>query len=801
MSQDLITISSSALPGTTRVAAFTGVEAISRPYEIEIFLLIRAGVGEEIDLADPIGAKARLVIDRQNDRIPPFVFCGVFGEVELLHAIDGWALVRALLVPRLWQLGLSRHSRIFTLRTVPEVIEAVLQDNGLTGDDYELRLGAYEIEEHICQYRESDLDFISRWMEREGIFYYFEHGEDREKLILSDSISYDKSPINQPVRYYPQAGGDTSAGASLRSFKANHATLPAKVMLKDYDYARPKLDVSGTAPVSDSGVGEVSLYGERFFSPGAGSRLAMIRSEELLAKKVTYRAKGTRFHLRPGYTFDLEEHPLPSFNAGYLTTTARHYGNQAAQTLTQFRDMVDLPYDDIYVVELTAIRSSTQFRAESRTPWPRIYGFQNGIIEGPANSEYAQIDNQGRYSVKFQFDESDLRGTEASTFVRMIQPHGGSIEGFHFPLRKGTEVMISFLGGDPDRPVIAGVAPNALTPSPITSSNHTRNVIQTGGRNRLEIEDLAGQQRITLSTPHANTYLRMGSANDDHELIAKTDMRGLWRTGNNTDFDIKGHWWIEVNKDKKEHVTGAVEELFKVTKLEQVPNGSVTEEYKSQKTTIETTYDFKVGTTTTEMYTGNHTITHDANVTEKVKGNYHLGVGADPEGGAKHAVNVTGNYKMHVTSSETRNIDAGQTITVKGGQTTNVSKGDITFNVPANNFIVNCVDKQVTIKGKSWHETNGPKSELVWGMKHDTVLGLHSDNHIGLHQEFHAVGAIDVFVGLKLEIEAAAGIHLRVAEIADKRMHLGSFGVAIRTTAAKITNGAVKISQRFHIIS
>jgi type VI secretion system secreted protein VgrG len=567
--------------------------------------------------------------------------------------------------------------------------------------------------------------------------------------------------------------------------------------------------VSGIAPVADSGVGEVSLYGERFFSPSAGSRLAKLRSEELLARQVTYRAKGTRFHLRSGYTFELEEHPLPSFNTGYLATEVRHYGNQAAQTLTQFRDVVDLPYNDLYVAEVTAIRSNTQFRPESRTPWPRIYGFQNGVIEGPASSEYAQIDSQGRYSVKFQFDESDLRGTEASTFVRMMQPHGGRIEGFHVPLRKATEVMIAFLGGDPDRPVIAGVAPNALTPSPITSRNHTRNVLQTGGRNRLEIEDLAGQQRITLSTPHANTYLRMGSANDDHELIAKTDMRGLWCTGNNTDFDIKGHWWIEVNKDKKERVIGAVEEEYKATKLEKVLSGSVTEEYKSQKTTITETYDFKVGTTTTEKYTGDHTITHDANVTETISGNYHLGVGACPEGGAKHAVNVSGDYKMHVTTTETRNIDGAQTVTVGGGQTFNISGGDVTYNVPDNHFVVNCVDQQVTITGKSWHETNGPKSELVKLFKHDTVLGAHSDNHIGIHQELHVGGAIDLnlaakfemFVGLKLEIEAAAGIHLRVCEIADKRMKLGTVGARIRSVAADITGGAVRISQRFHIIA
>src|SRR5262249_54570578 len=154
-----------------------------------------------------------------------------------------------------------------------------------------------------------------------------------------------------------------------------------------------------------------------------------------------------------------------------------------------FRSLLQMEHDDVYFVELTAIPEKTQFRAQSQTPWPRIYGYENGSVDGSADSEYAQIDDQGRYNVKFKFDESNLKSGKASTFVRMMQPHGGGIEGFHFPLRKGTEVVFSFLGGDPDRPVISGVVPNALTPSPVTSGNHTKNVIQTGGRNRFELED------------------------------------------------------------------------------------------------------------------------------------------------------------------------------------------------------------------------------------------------------------------------------------------------------------------------
>src|SRR5262249_47405744 len=129
-------------------------------------------------------------------------------------------------------------------------------------------------------------------------------------------------------------------------------------------------------------------------------------------------------------------------------------------------------------------------------------------------------------------------GGKASTWVRMLQPHGGGVEGFHFPLRAGTEVMCTFLGGDPDRPVIAGVAPNALTPSPVTAGNNTKNVIPTRGRNRLELEDQAGAERVTLSTPRENTMLRMGAPNDDHNFIARTDGKGQIHTGLDLDINV-----------------------------------------------------------------------------------------------------------------------------------------------------------------------------------------------------------------------------------------------------------------------
>jgi len=709
--EDLITFSSGMLPSTARVLGFRGVEALSRPYRFEIFLSIPSDGEDDVNFAEVVGAKARLTLDRADDKNPPFIFAGVLGSVDLIHEFDGRALLRVVLVPRLWELTLSRHSRIFTKKSVPEVIQAVLEDNGLSGADYALQLrGSYETEEHICQYRESDFDFISRWMEREGIFYYFEHTEDGEKLILSDDKGYPAEAIGLPVRYHPQLGEDRSAKASFRSFACQHGAMPSQIKLKDYDYVRPSFALAGQAPVSPNGAGEISLYGERFFTAEAGKRLAKLRAEEFLAREAVYQATGTRLHLRTGYTFELEEHPRARFNAKYLAVEVRHHGNQASGN-AYFQELVGLERKEVYLVEVSAIPATTQFRAESRTAWPRIYGFENGTVDGPALSEYAQIDDHGRYLVKFKFDEGNGRDGGASTYVRMMQPHGGSVEGFHFPLRKGTEVVMSFLGGDPDRPVISGVVPNVLTPSAVTSGNFTKNVIQTGGRNRLELEDMAGAQRVTLSTPYSNTYLRMGSPNDGHELIAKTDDNGLIQTGVNLD--------VKVGGNKTEDVKGTLTETYHQTKNETV-TGALTETYESTK---------------------NETVT--GKVTETYK---------------------TG-HDLIVTSGQLIDVKGGQTIKVEGNQTLDI-KTDKKEDISGKYDLTVQSDYNMTINGSTKVELKGPQKKIVHGPFErlyqsenvNVVKGVKSDTFMGASNTNNLAAANTNTVGITLTNMVGANI-------------------------------------------
>ncbi|EYF05505.1 type VI secretion system Vgr family protein [Chondromyces apiculatus] len=770
---DLITITSSVLPATTRVVAFRGVEAISRPYQFDISFVLRNDEGDAMDLADAMGAKATLTIDRTTDALPPFVFSGILASVELLHEAEGQSLFRAVLVPKLWLLSLSRHSRIFTKQRVPEVIEAILEDNGLSGSDYELRLDTYEVEEHICQYRESDLDFISRWMEREGIFYFFEHGPDGEKLILCDERTYEQDVIGKAVRYYPQVGQDRSAGPSFRSFTYRHATLPSMVKLRDHDYARPNLNVAGSARVSAEGVGEVSLYGERFFTPSAGDKLAKMRAEEMLAQQVLFQAGGTRFHLRSGYVFELEEHPRAPLNASYLTIEARHHGNQAVG-MSSFRELLGIEHEDVYFVELTAIPAKTQFRAPSRTAWPRIYGYENGVVDGAAESEYAQIDDQGRYNIKFRFDESSLKSGKASTYVRMMQPHGGGIEGFHFPLRKGTEVVLSFLGGDPDRPVISGVVPNALTPSPVTSGNFTKNVLQTGGRNRLEIEDRAGQQRITLSTPYSNTHLRMGSPNAEHEMIVKTDDNTLLDAGKNFDLRVGqnggGSWDAKIKDNWVTHVESGKHELF-------VDSGT-------SATTV-------LKDTSLHVIEGNLTTDVDAGkMTTNVKGDTTTTVS-------------TGNFKTQVqTGDYTALIDSGNTLIDTVSGTTDIkSKGKLTIEtqdqceVKVKSNMMLTVDGNVSkeVKGSETLQTYGPFKKLFVSNNVNVTSGFKSDTFLGLSNTNAFGASVGLFVGGKATLELSGAF---TATYAAKLDITGGVALAFKYGASLTINAAVEVTVR-----
>ncbi len=699
--QDVLTLSSAALPDGHRVVGFHGTEALSSLYKLTIDVLVARDA--DLDMDKVVGERLTLTIDRADDR-PPLRWHGVIASFELEHELDGAGVYTLVLVPALWQLTLAHHSRIFVEETTPKILAAVFKDGGLDTGDFELRLsGTYKPLEHVCQYEETDFAFASRWMEREGLYYFFEQGDDREKLIVTDNLAFHQELLPGALRYVPQALGAVGAftrGEAVQYWKVTQSQSSAAVKLKDYDYHRPDLDVSGAASIAPRGKGEVRLYGENFTAPDEGKRLATARAQMMAASRRVFDAAGTTLYLRPGYLFALDEHPRPAFNARYLLTAVTHSANQAAHSLG-LQDLLGYDSDQFYTCTFTAIPASVQFRADRVTPRPRVESTVSAVVDGPADSEYAQIDKHGRYKVKVKFDEGDLADGRASTFVRMLQPHGGSSEGFHFPLRKGAEVLLVFLGGDPDRPVIAGVAPNAQKPSVVTAENHTKNVIHTGGHNHLEMEDGGGRQHVKISTPTEDTHIHMGAPMGGHHLLMSTNGNSMLNTVGNSHVNTTGNHFRNTTGSVQEHTAGDLD-------LRVGGHTAMT----FSKTRKDDTHQF---------YSAH---AHE-DFMEQIDGFYEQKIG--------------GGFHQKVDGYVNRRYGAGAEKTVVGDL-----KHQITGNVNENigGYLNQTVDqKKVLTKGLSTKVTLGATSETLIGAKDANLIG----------------GQMTVTVGFKADLNLSIG--------------------------------------------
>jgi type VI secretion system secreted protein VgrG len=765
--KDPLTIECGPLPSSARVMGFVGDEALSRLYRFDIWIEVPTDDSVGIDLAAVVAQPVKLTYEREG--ADPYFFRGIAEGFELLREVsDGRAVFRLTMVPLLWKLTQTRHSRIFTDKKLPEIIETILKDAGLTTDDFELKLGSYPQHEHVCQYRESDFAFLSRWMERDGIYYYFDHTDAGAKLVIADAKSAHESSRSAPLPYHPITGDDATSGEHLHSFTSRHAALPAKVALKDYDYLKPTLEVEGEAEVD--GQGELHEYGRRFFTPSEGKRLAGLEAQALLSRQAVFHAKGGATHLRSGYFFELEQHPRSAFNQKYLVTELRHSWNTAAGTRGA-PDIRGLDPRPGYHVELTAIAHDVQFRPARVSRWPRVAGVENALVDGPADSEYAQLDDHGRYHVKFHFDESDLSDGKASTWVRMLQPHAGNPEGFHFPLRKGTEVMVIFLGGDPDRPMIAGAIPNLQTPSPVTSSNDSQNVIHTGGNTRIEIEDKDGAQYIDISTPPKNTFLHMGEPHGGHShyVVANTEGDCLFQIGSNQD--------IEVGGDLTEHVAGDVVENYDNDQDTTVGGDWTVKVGGDWDTTVAGDVTLEAGGDWDSTIAGDVTLEAGGDWDATISGDVTLEAGGDWDATISGDVTLTagGDWDATIGGSASLKTGADVSWTVGAGVSWGVA-GAITIKAPS-----------VTINTPKWEVKSPDEHWIAAAVKH--ILG--EDTEVkGIKKE--VVGAAFGVCGLKTEIvgisTAATGLKLEsvgvIGEI--KGTEINDAGVSLGQKALRV---------------
>ena len=509
---------------TFQIGSMRGVEEISVPYEFRIELATKkADVAFDKMLNSPAWVSIRQAVPvsggKHGTRI--YKIHGVLSSFEVVELSQEFVKYRAVLVPRLWKCTLTTQCRVFQDMDIKDMIKEVLTGKGgpgLTPKDFELKLNAsYAKREFVVQYNETDLNFLHRWMEYEGIFYFFDQTESGEKLIFTDGTAgYAKLPGDPKIPYRPDpANRSRSSGAeaeetlqeqTVHSFVGRGMKTTKNVLLKDHNYRTPSVAVKAKAESKNTTAeGTYYVFGEHFKTPDEGAALAKLRAEGIMCRDLLFEGVSDHRSFRPGTTFTLSEHFRAEFNAAYVLTRLEHEMDQQTAAGGKGGGMN-------YKNTFSCIPASVVFRPEKRAEWPSIFGIMNATIDGAGSNQYAEIDDQGRYKVKLPFDMSDKKDGKASRYIRMMQPYAGGGMGMHFPLHKGTEVALGFVDGDPDRPLILGALINPETASPVSGSNNTQCKIHSGGGNSLTIEDTAGTQSMTLHTPSGNTFISIGKS-------------------------------------------------------------------------------------------------------------------------------------------------------------------------------------------------------------------------------------------------------------------------------------------------
>ena len=502
-----IRFESTALGGLTcEVKSLEGEDELNRLFWYTARIVVPAHAGAPGLGLDLLEKPAALVFEESGCEVARVH--GVAAEVRRTADAERDAAIFAVtLVPRAWALTRTHRSELFLDRSVPQILAERLSGAGFEeGRDFVLATRErYPARELVAQYGERDWDFLSRLCEDQGIAFFFQHRDGRDVLVLTDTPhAFEPIPRSPPELRLGSHREPRAAFEVTRTLRR----VPGQALVHDYNHRAPRLGViAATSTGRGAAVGAWIEHGVHAKTPENAARLSRVRAEELAAAHDEISGKSTEMTLRAGATAVLvddsgDEHPL------LLTKVVHRSCLPGEASLGGTRTLHN---------EFTAIPAGVPYRPPRKTPRPKIPGLVHAVVDGAMNGPHAELDPAGRYKVRFRYDLSGRGDLQASRPVRMLQPHAGARYGLHFPLRPGTEVLIGFVEGDPDRPVIVGAVPNAETPSPVEQVNQTQNVLRTVAGNELVIEDAAGSERVRIHSPREDTTLQLGARDEPEE--------------------------------------------------------------------------------------------------------------------------------------------------------------------------------------------------------------------------------------------------------------------------------------------
>ncbi|MFM7201048.1 MAG: type VI secretion system tip protein TssI/VgrG [Myxococcota bacterium] len=490
------------------VLEFEGVESISAPFAYNVGLVIpmgsvMMGTAEMPDLKSLIGQTGTLLI-RGKDA-SRFVN-GVIEEFSLVSVSVSKMEYAAKLVPSLKPLEYSANCRIFQDKTTQDIIKEVLQTAGYAPDQYmKFMLNrSYSPRNYCVQYRESDWDFINRLMEEDGMFYWFDHTGSLDVMVVGDGdhaygpISGEGSTIN----FRDGAVSHLLYEECFNRFRASAAMAPTKFSSRDFRFAQPSVDMEASAEGdSTAGGGEIYEYPGEYVDPSLGKSISKLRIEAEQADRARYIGRGTSRAPMTGCRFTLALHPVGELNREYVAARV-HYKGLQGQALEE-ANVSRLLNEKNLEVDVISVPSDVIFRPRRKTRRPIIAGVQSAIVVGPAG-ETVHCDKFGRIQVKFHWDRSPGKGDGASCWIRPAMGNAGGGMGHVFLPRIGQEVIVQFIEGDPDRPILLGRVFNGESMPPYgLPGDKTISTIKSfthggAGFNELRFRDKPGLEEIFM---------------------------------------------------------------------------------------------------------------------------------------------------------------------------------------------------------------------------------------------------------------------------------------------------------------
>jgi len=544
-----------ALPeDTLRVHTCVSREGLSDAGDTVLTLLSER---KDIQASELLGKPATLTIALRDDA--PRYLSGYVTRFAQRGFEGKHCVYEMQLKPWLWLLSRTSDCRIFQELSVPDIVKQVFEDHPVARYEFKL-LRPYRTWNYCVQYRETDFNFVARLLEHEGIYWYVEHDETGHKVVLCDSASgHDAKPGCESLPFYGSGAQATPALEYVQAWGSAECVKPGKVVITDYDFQRPSTSLETNQSVArnyDLSDGEIFDYPGGYIQTGDGSQYVEDRLDELQTQYQTYDGTTNAQGVSTGHLLSLSRHPRESENAQYLITGTQISLSQAANEAGSGETGLRCSFN--------CIPAAQQYRPPRRTPKPLVAGPQTAIVSGPAGEEI-HTDKYGRVKVQFHWDRRGKSDERSSCWVSVAHPWAGSnFGGIHIP-RIGQEVIIGFIEGDPDAPIIMGRTYNGENLPPWDlPANATQSGFLTrstkggsyGNANAIRFEDKHGDEQLWI---HAEKNQDIEVENDETHWVGRDRTKTIDRhetvfvKGNRTE-TVDLDETITVHKNRTERV-------------------------------------------------------------------------------------------------------------------------------------------------------------------------------------------------------------------------------------------------------